>query len=341
MKLRLIICIVLATLSIEVKAQDPIFTQFYLAPETLNPAYTGTLNTWYAGIIHRSQWPDGNRKLNTEYAFLNGPLDEDGKMGLGLTLLNHHEVFTNYNYFQINTAFAYDVELSDYWKLRMGLEAGYGNKNFNFGNLLLEDQININNGTISAGSVDPYLLNYGNKINFFDISSGLLIYSDDAWFGASIKHLNRPDISFVENGNFPLDMFLSVHGGYAFKIKSFNFMFNDESKFLLTGNYMRQSQFNRLDLGGALEFDKFTFGVISVTNPERRSENSHLLTSINIVSSIQLDDFVFGYSYDINTSRLGNTHGVHELSLTWQIGRTCSYCNNYLVKKPWGRNYKD
>ena len=69
MKLQFIIVIVLATLSFEVKAQDPVFTQFFLAPEALNPAYTGTLNTWYTGIVHRTQWPDGNRKLNTEYAF--------------------------------------------------------------------------------------------------------------------------------------------------------------------------------------------------------------------------------------------------------------------------------
>lgn len=339
MKLQFIIVIVLATLSFEVKAQDPVFTQFLLAPEALNPAYTGTLNTWYTGIVHRTQWPDGNRKLNTEYAFLNGPLDEDGKMGVGITILNHHEVFTNYNYLQINTAFAYNVELNDFWKLRLGLEAGYGNKNYNFGNLLLEDQININTGVINTSSVDPNILSYSNKINFIDISSGLLMYTDDAWFGIGLKHLNRPDISFIENGNIPLEMFLSLHGGYALNLNSLRLMFDDGARFLLTGNYMRQAQYNRLDLGVAVEFDKFTFGAISVTNPERRSKNSHFLTSINLFTSIQIEKLVFGYSYDVNTSRLGNTNGVHELSLTWQLGRPCSRCNNYLVKKPWGRNY--
>ena len=58
------------------------------------------------------------------------------------------------------------------------------------------------------------------------------------------------------------------------------------------------------------------------------------------VTNFHLGDYrTDGYSYDINTSKLGNTQGVHELSLTWQFGRECSSCENYLVKKPWGRNY--
>jgi hypothetical protein len=36
------------------------------------------------------------------------------------------------------------------WRLRLGLEAGYGSKNFNFTSLLFEDQINTNDGSISG-----------------------------------------------------------------------------------------------------------------------------------------------------------------------------------------------
>lgn len=339
MKLKLVLYIVLVTLSTEVKAQDPIFTQYFFVPETLNPAFTGTLNTWYGGIIHRSQWPDGNRRMDTEYSFANGPVDVDGKIGLGLSVLNHREVFTSYNYIQINGVFAYNVELNEDWKLRLGLEAGYGKKDYNFSNLILEDQININDGSVSGGSVDSGILNYKNTINFLDTSTGFLLYNDDTWFGASLKHINKPDISFTDNGNVPLNLFFSIHGGYAFNIDNFRFMFSDESKLLLTMNYMKQSQYNRLDLGGALEFEKFTLGAIAATNPYGTSKNSHKLSSINIFTSIQLDRFVFGYSYDINASKLGNSQGIHELSLTFQIARICPTCNNYLVKRPWGRNY--
>jgi type IX secretion system PorP/SprF family membrane protein len=324
----------------EIKAQDPVFTQFFLIPETLNPAFTGTLVTGYTGLIHRSQWPNENRRIDTEYAFVNGPIGRERDMGLGLTILNQREVFTDYNYLQINGVYSYNVNLNDEWRFRLGIEAGYGHKNFNFSNLLLEDQININDGTINGGSVDPGILHSNDQVSFFDFSSGILLYSDKSWFGASLKHLNKPNITFTDYANIPLEMFLSLHCGYSLSLDDTHLpFFPDQTNLLLTANYMRQAQYNRLDFGTALEFKPFILGVLAATNPEGKSNSSHLLTSINLFGSIQLDRFVFGYSYDINTSKMGNTQGVHELSLTWQIGRECSSCDNYLVKHPWGRNY--
>jgi type IX secretion system PorP/SprF family membrane protein len=121
-----------------------------LVPETLNPAFAGTLITEYTGLIHRSQWPNETRRIDTEYAFINGPVGPERNMGLGLTILNQREVFTNYNYVQVNGVYSDNVNLND-WRLRLGLEAGYGSKNFNFTSLLFEDQINTNDGSIRSG----------------------------------------------------------------------------------------------------------------------------------------------------------------------------------------------
>lgn len=330
MKLKLIIFILCYFFSIEVKAQDPVFTQFFLVPETLNPGFTGYLDTWHAGGLHRSQWPDGDRKITTNYAFVNNAVSD--KVGLGITVLNQHEVFTNYNYFQFNGAFAYKVELDQDWSLRPAIEVGYGNKSYNFGNLLLEDQIDINTGAISSGSVDPSILNRNDKINFIDMSTGFVIDKEGAWFGAALKHLTRPNISFTATGNVPLDLFLTIHGGYSFDIYDIRYPFPVGTNLLITGNYMRQAQYNRFDFGAFLVFQTLTIGATTVTNIERRSDNSHFLTSINPSVSVQFGKyFVFGYSYDVSTSRLSNTQGVHELSLTWQFEfrHKCIGCPNY------------
>lgn len=341
MKPKYRLAIIIFLLSFGTQAQDPIFTQYFFMPETLNPAFTGTLNSWYTGVIHRSQWPDGNKKINTDFVFINGPLDDEAKMGAGVSFLSHREAFTNYNYSKVNASFAYNVSLNSEWKLRFGIEGGYGKKDYNFGNLLLEDQINGNTGFISANTVDPSALDYNDKIGFLDLSAGLLIYKDGSWFGGSIKHLNKPNISFRDGGNVPLEMFFTLHGGYLLEFDYISFSPADKTNLLLTANYMNQSQYNRLDIGGALEMDQFVFGATAVTNPSGKSSDSHMVTSVNLFSSIQIDRFVFGYSYDINTSRFGNNKGIHELSLTWQIGRSCSHCDNYLVKRPWGRNYEN
>jgi type IX secretion system PorP/SprF family membrane protein len=331
MNLRLFIFFLLLFSFLEVKAQDPIFTQYMYVPETINPAFTGIANAWNAGIINRRQWPDGNRRIDTRFGYVNNMVTD--QLAVGGTILNNHEVFTDYNYYQLNTAVSYRVELDGEWRLRLGVEGGYGRKNFNFGGLLLEDQIDINDGSISGGSIDPGVLNGGNKIDFIDFSGGIVLDKEDMWFGAALKHLNRPDISFTENGNVPLDLFFTVHGGYYLTLDNTPLSFlPDDSDVFFTFNYMRQSQYNRLDIGGIVELPMFSFGMMAVTNPESKTNNSHFITSVNPIISMKLGTFTFGYSYDLNISRIGNTQGVHELLLTWQSNHTCNKCDNYKVK---------
>lgn len=331
MKFKLYIILVFVSTFIEVRAQDPVFTQFLIVPETLNPGFTGSASSWNAGIIHRRQWPEGNRRIDTQYAFANNLVTDN--LGIGITLLNQNETFTNYNYFKFNGAVSYRINLSYNWRLRLGLEGGFGRKDFNFGNVLLEDQIDINDGSISGSSIDPGFLRYNNQINFVDFSFGVLVDEENAWFGAALKHLNRPNISFLENGNVPLDLFLSVHGGYYFALdNSPTMILPEDTDLLVSFNYMRQSQFNRLDIGTSLEMNTYSFGIIAATNPEGRSTKSHIVTSLNPFITMRAGEFKFGYSYDINTSRFGQNQGVHELTLTWQSKYTCRDCDNYRMK---------
>lgn len=324
MKLKHILFIVLSFFTFQAKAQDPVFSQFSLIPETLNPGFTGFQYNWRAGIIHKRQWPDGNRVIDTDFGFLNKMIGEQA--ALGITVLNNREAFTKYNYLQVNAAYSYKIELDYEWSIRPAIEVGLGTKSYNFNNLLLEDQINGNTGAISGGSIDPGVLGQRDNVNFFDISAGFILDNEIGWFGASIKHLNRPDISFLNGANEPLDLFLSVHGGYAFDMDGTpSSILPEETKLLVTANYMRQSQFNRLDVGGALKFRDLLIGANLVTNPEGKSNNSHLITSVNPYLSVHFGDFNFGYSYDISTSKLGHTQGIHELSLTWQL-RFCETC---------------
>lgn len=326
-----IITLLIFFCAFKAQAQDPIFTQYYLVPETLNPAFTGISNAWSAGVVHRRQWPDGNRKMDTQYAYVNNVVSDE--IGLGMTVMNQNEVFTNLNYFKLNATFSYMIEIDYDWHVRFGIEPGFGRKDYNFGNLLLEDQININTGAIDPTTSDPSLGAYNNKLNFFDLGAGIEIGQEFAWVGLSVKHLNRPNIAFLDDRNLPLDMFISVHGGYYFEfLNSPTNLLPEESTILLTANYMRQGQYNRLDMGTVLDFSRFSFGFIVATNPEGRSKNSHFVTSINPVFSLTANEFTFGYSYDWNISKLGRTQGIHELSLVWQSSRKCHSCKETRLK---------
>ncbi|GAA4947746.1 hypothetical protein GCM10023314_21310 [Algibacter agarivorans] len=323
MKFKIFTLIIISCFSIKVNAQDPIFSQYFLVPETLNPGFSGFEDASYFGLIHRTQWPSLDLRVDTEYAFYNSWIEDIG--GIGFSILNQHENNTNYNHLQGNINFAYHIRLANEWYFRPAVEVGFGAKSFNFGNLVLSDQININSGTINPTSSDPFAINANRKINFVDFTAGFVFdkkntrNNTDLWLGASVKHLNKPNISFVENGNVPLDIFYSLHANYKFPYFDYNDM-------IISANYMQQGEYNRLDIGTTIKLEKLMLGAMAVTNPAKNNSNSHLLTSINAFVGIEFEQLRFGFSYDVNTTGIGRTDGVYELSITYLSG--CLICRN-------------
>jgi type IX secretion system PorP/SprF family membrane protein len=318
---------VLALLSFTaVQAQDPIFTQYFMAPQSLNPGFTGFMETTYIGVLHRSQWPDSDLKINTDYAFVNTWV-ESMNSGLGVSFLSQRESFTDYGFSQVSGSYSYKVNLDDEWYFIPGIEVGYGTKSFGFQNLVLEDQLNIGSGTVDPNSIDP--LAAADRVNFYDISAGMVVHNEQAWLGLSLKHLNKPNISFTTLGDVPLDMFLSVSGGYEFKLLT-SFV-PTGTKLMVTANYMQQAEYNRLDFGTGIYFQRFYFGALAATNPARNSANSHLLTSVNAFAGLQYEHFKFGYSYDFNATGMGRTGGVHEFAITYHfdLEAKCFGCPDY------------
>ena len=330
MKLKLFIILLTSCFFTQARAQDPVFTQYFLIPETLNPGFTGFMETTYAGIIHREQWPDLALRINSDYAFVNTWSDKINS-GFGVSILNQRENATNYNFSQVNANYAYKVRLNDDWEFRPGIEVGFGLKSFAFQNLLLEDQINIRTGVVNTSSMDPMLLN--RRATFFDVSAGMVFNTDKAWIGLAMKHLNKPNIAFSSEGNVPLNTFFSVSAGYEFLVIDYIdvLLLPYETKFFLTSNYMQQGRYNRLDLGASILFEKIFFGATAVTNPAKNGINNDLLTSVNLFTGLQYEHMRLGFSYDFNTTKMGKTGGIYELSLTYQfdLRRKCFGCPNY------------
>lgn len=323
MKFKLLTLIIIACFYSKANAQDPVFSQYFLVPETLNPGFSGFENASYLGLMHRTQWPSLDLRVDTEYAFFNSWIENVG--GIGFSILNQHENKTNYNHLQGNINFAYHIELANDWFFRPAIEVGFGTKSFNFRNLLLADQININSGTVNPNSSDPFALNANDNIAFMDFGTGFVFdkkntrNDTDLWLGASIKHLNRPNISFLDNGNVPLDIFYSLHGYYKFPYFDYNDM-------IISANYMQQGGFNRFDIGTTIKLDKLMLGAMAVTNPAKNHANNELLTSINAFVGLEFEQLRFGFSYDLNTSSIGRTNGVYELSITYLA--SCLVCRN-------------
>ena len=322
MKKYIVILTVLAC--VKAYAQDPIHTQFFMIPETLSSSFTGAKQSTRAGIIHRTQWPGLNFSLNTQFAFFDNWLEEVNS-GIGISVLNHQETTTRYNFTQVNLNYAYQFPISSEWNARPSISFGYGSKDFGFQNLLLEDQINIFSGIINNASIDPIDLN--ESVRFIDFSASVLFNSENSWVGLTFKHLNKPNISMQFDGQDNLEMFMSLHGSVYIPTGGYR---NDNKLFVLA-NAMQQGDYNRFDLGAKYQMDDFSFALLAATNPNKVDPNSHFLTSINAFMGLDWEGFRFGYSYDFNMTEIGRTGGVYELSISYDFFNNyeCFGCPDY------------
>ena len=316
--------IILLIVGVKIYGQDPVFTQNFMMPETISSSFTGSAETFKMGAIYRNQWRGLAFKTNTTFAFVEGYVDKFIS-GIGISILHQQENETKYQFTQVNANYALKIRLTDEWYFRPSISVGFGMKDYAFNNVLLEDQIDITSGFINPITLDPVRLE--EKRNFVDFSSSILFNNEYSCFGVTIKHLNKPIISLTEGGNTPLEMFFSVHGSIEFSIFKYN-NFKDEHGLFALANYMQQGQYGRFDIGAQYVFNgQFSTGVTFTTNPVKPDNESPLLTSINPFIGLRWKEFKFGMSYDINTTDIGNTGGVFEFLLSYELDNFLSEGN--------------
>ena len=312
------ILLILLIISLQNYSQDVIFSQNFLVPETISPSFTGAIRSTKTGSVSRSQWRNSALKITSNFAFVDTWF-EGFKSGLGVSFLNQKESGSSYTFNQVNLNFAMAFEISDTWYFRPSVSAGLGNKNYGFQNLLLEDQIDLNNNFINTSTIDPILLKA--QRSFLDFSTSVLFNNEDSWVGLTLKHLNKPNISLTQNGEVPLDVFLSVHTKYYIPLlENYRTWFASKSKVFVLSNYMQQGDYNRFDLGLQYIFeDQMSFGMMVATIPSKNTEETSIINSISTFAGIRWQGFRFGYSYDINTTELVNTGGIHEFSVSYDF----------------------
>ena len=203
--------LLLVLVSSFVKAQDPHFTQFYSAPFTVNPAYTGVFEGKYRVMAnYRQQW------ANISTPFTTAAFSMDTKIGketvvaqnpfnVGFMFMNDRTMKGAFRSNYIMASGSYHVRLNNEGtqSLGVGLSGTYGNKKLDFSSLSFEQQFTsggfdllLPNGEVAMQNMKP----------FVTIGAGVL-YSynnnDEGTFfelGISGYHFNSPIQSmFIES----------------------------------------------------------------------------------------------------------------------------------------------
>ncbi len=214
--MRNLICLMafgLMFLCLELKAQDPHYSQFYSSPLNFNPAMAGTVDgTFRINTIYRDQWTSILQDPMTSFSLgadIKLTLDQGGFkkkpdfLGLGIVFNTDRIKTFDLNTTSVSLMGAFHKSLSER-KTRYlggGFLIGVVQRNVNYEDLVFQDQFN----TLDAFNL-PTSENFPtNNFGFVDLAAGLnyLSKTDRAKinFGVAYYHFNRPNISFYQDDN--------------------------------------------------------------------------------------------------------------------------------------------
>jgi type IX secretion system PorP/SprF family membrane protein len=294
--------ILIAVSAVELRAQDPQFTQFYANPLYLNPAFAGSVRCSRFVLNYRNQWPAIPGNFVTYSASWDQHFDALSG-GLGLIATNDVAGEGTLISTTVSGIYSYHLPVNRYFSIKAGFQATYANRRLDWTKLTFGDQIDSRYGFIynTQEVFGP------NSVGYVDFSAGLLGYSDKFYFGFAAHHLTQPDQSFLVPSS-RLPMKFTGHMGAVIPLGR-KTRFNDPAKISPSILYQRQQDFQQLNLGMYFQKSPFVAGLWY------RNRDAFIA-----LIGIQQGLFKFGYSYDITVSRLTNaTAGAHEISMAMQL----------------------
>jgi type IX secretion system PorP/SprF family membrane protein len=307
LKVVLIFCVLLAILA-PANAQDVYFSQFFMNPTYLNPAYTGTMKVPRVSLQYRNQWPAmGNAYINYFAAF-DTYLPSIGS-GVGLLVFNDVQGSGLYSETSFKALFSKEIILSREWTMYGSITAGAKLNSLNFSKLTFADQIDLAYGNYLASSeTSPE----SNTRLIPDFGAGLLFFNDKYFVGIAGDHLSEPDQSISSANSYPLKRKFTAHFEYSFPW----FRPGHLRKLVkFTPNFVLQSQgdYQWLAYGFYANRKGISLGIWNRLTSEK---NTDLVFMASFIGK-QLKTAI---SYDVNINGVGmKSHGSVELTVSFLL----------------------
>ncbi len=251
MKKYLVAFIFLSMLTVDGIAQDPHFSQFFMAPQFVNPSLVGTsAYDWELMSNIRQQWGNAGTPFNTQTFAgdikLSGTEKQENTLGAGFALMSDQSMNGAFRSVYISSSLAYHTQLNDNHRIGIGFQGAYGNRNIDYSKLRFGEQftsggfdVTLPNGEIAIANMKP----------FFSIGAGFLYnYSTDFFnldMGFAGFHLNSPQQTFLKDGNEILPMRFIGHMNMEYKV-------SDVIVMNVNGCYQRQAKPSYFSIGGTV-----------------------------------------------------------------------------------------
>ncbi|RYY99573.1 MAG: type IX secretion system membrane protein PorP/SprF [Chitinophagaceae bacterium] len=322
MKRLLALFLLSGALSLEASAQvDPHFSQYFVFPGWVNPAFTGAFDGNYrVSGVFRNQWSDMSGGFKTIGVTAEANTKRNVSVGLNLF---QQSTGTGYTHQQAYASFAYNgvrLDAEGNKILTFALQAGVVAKRFDASKFQTEEQWNSLSGFNPGVPSTEWLM--ANSSAVFDAGAGVL-YCDlneskkvNPYIGFSVHHITSPEESFISKTvKTKLPMRLTAHASFGINV-------SETMIVTPTLLYLRQ--------GIAEE------KMIGVNLRNMVGDNLSLLGGVNYrfddavvpFAGLQYGNMKLGVSYDVGASDLGKTvsrSNSFELSLSFLVNRSEEY----------------
>ncbi|MBK8563861.1 MAG: PorP/SprF family type IX secretion system membrane protein [Saprospiraceae bacterium] len=321
---------------LDLQAQDQLFSQFYSAPLTSNPALTGAFEGKFrVSSIYRDQW---RKALEDPYQTFASALDLRWRMGkersryhdhaaVGVMFMQDKAGAINFSSTRIAVSGAYHkaLDINNTQFLSLGFQAGVVQRNVNFGNVTFEDQFNGTTGySDPTGERLPE-----NNFSFGDYSVGLnYVFSPKAskirlFAGGAIHHFHKPTVSFYHRADKDATVPNSKLAPRYSAQLSAQVPIADKINFLPRAIFDKQDNHMKLDVGGNFRMGLSDYRTVSLhlgsyLRPVRDFDNSYRLDAVVALVGIEINNVLIGTSYDIFLGKTaGFKRGTFEMSVAY------------------------
>jgi type IX secretion system PorP/SprF family membrane protein len=310
----LLLCFLCFMLSQQSYAQQNIqFTQYIFNSLSVNPAYAGYKEEWFAQMGLRAQWVGVEGAPQTASVSIDGILDpRDRKMGLGFQVTSDKLGAQATNSATVNYAYRLQLDPEDDQRLSFGVAAGLAQYSLR-GDLL--HTIDGNDLALPTGNVNSFVP---------DFRAGVFYNSNFVYLGLSVLDIfsgaNDPNVS-SNTLNIARNRHMYLMGGGLINVSP---DLRIRPSILIKEDFRGPTS---VDLNAMAIFnDRIWIGASYRTGLGLWKKPVSNLGKNNSVSGIVqffiTERFRLGYSYDYVTSDLGsNQNGSHELTLGLAFGK--------------------
>ena len=306
-----------------VNSQDLNFSQFYEQPMLRNPALGGIFDcNFRVKSVFRNQWqsvtvPYRTVGVSAEMKF---PGNGGSWHNLGLQIMYDVAGDSRLRRTMVLPGYSYHLQLAEQNYLSLGVMGGPVSSQFDPSKLTWDDQ--FVNGQYSPANPTSQVIKNASR-TYAELAMGLVFSRPlgelgDLYFGASMFHINRPVVSFEAAQNNRLDRKYGINGGLTAPSGGRNAV-------TLYGDAFVQGGHRQVMLGSF-----YTFSLANEYYDDKNKTSIHFGAvyrwddAFIPVVKLDLSQFSFGLSYDVNMSKLktaSQSRGGFELTLSY---RNCS-----------------